>query len=206
MLNSPFSESLNGHIVEPEMQPAVFQEVLNWIYSDRVSEGAVDAMGEYLLLAANKYGCEALKQQCEVELCRGLSVENASARLVLSDQAEADQLKEACVDFIRGKAAEVMQSSGWADVAAYNSGSVALEVMAAMAGIDRSSSGKGKKRSADHAELDSVDSMKVPELRAALSERSLDTSGLKTQLVERLKAAVESSSGKSSRSAIDLAQ
>ena len=203
MLNSPFSESLNGHIVEPEMQPAVFQEVLNWIYSDRVSEGAVDAMGEYLLLAANKYGCEALKQQCEVELCRGLSVENASARLVLSDQAEADQLKEACVDFIKGKAAEVMQSSGWPDVVTYNSGLLMAELMAAMAGIDHS--GKGKKRSAGEAELDSVDSMKVPELRAALSERSLDTSGLKAQLVGRLKAAFESS-GKSSRSAIDLAQ
>ena len=49
--------------------------------------------------------------------------------------------------------------------------------------------------------------MKVPELRAALSERSLDTSGLKAQLVERLKAAIESGkAGKSSRSAIDLAQ
>ena len=202
MLNSAMSESLNGHIVEPEMQPAVFEQVLNWIYSGTVSEAAVNAMGEYLLLAANKYGCDALKQQCEVELCRGLTVENASARLVLSDQAEADQLKEACVDFIKVNAAEVMQSSGWADVAAYNSGSLALEVMAAMAGIGQSN---GKKRSADAAELDPVDAMKVPELRAALSERSLDTSGLKAQLVERLKAAIESS-GKSSRSAIDLAQ
>ena len=87
-------EAAEGVVVERDVQPAVFQEVLKWIYVGSVSEGAVNAMGEYLLLAANKYGCEALKQQCEVELCRGLTVRNASARLVLSDQAEAVQLKE----------------------------------------------------------------------------------------------------------------
>ena len=39
--------------------------------------------------------------------------------------------------------------------------------------------------------LAAVDDMRVPELRAELSKRSLNTSGLKAQLVERLKAVIE---------------
>ena len=45
--------------------------------------------------------------------------------------------------------------------------------------------------------LAAVDEMRVPELRSELSKRTLDTAGLKAQLVERLKTAIKgpSSSG-----------
>ena len=47
------------------------------------------------------------------------------------------------------------------------------------------------------AKLAAVDEMRVPELRSELSKRTLDTAGLKAQLVERLKTAIKgpSSSG-----------
>ena len=94
-----------------------------------------------------------------------------------------------------------MQTSGWADVTAYRAGALGFEVMQLMAGVPRT-----KKRSADETgaatgkktELAAVDGMSVAALRSALSARSLSTSGIKEQLVERLKAAIPSGGGSSS--------
>lgn len=75
--------------------------------ADRLSEGAVDAMGELLMLAATRYQCEGLALMCEVALCAGLTVTNVSERLLLAEQAGADQLKEECLAFIQPRVAEV---------------------------------------------------------------------------------------------------
>ena len=105
-----------------------------------------------------------------------------------------------------------MQSSGWSLVTTYLAPALGFEVMAgAVAGIAshqaKAKKKEKKKRSADDAglagdrttvaKLAAVDEMRVPELRSELSKRTLDTAGLKAQLVERLKTAIKgpSSSG-----------
>ena len=132
-----------------------------------------------------------------MQLCASLTTENAASRLVLSDQAEAEQLKEACVEFVLRNGTAVMASEGWDDVTAHNNGRLVVELFAAFAG---SSSPQGKKRraeDADHlhpvrkaAKLKAVDDMRVCELRTELNRRQLSTSGLKAVLSERLKAAI----------------
>ena len=67
---------------------------------------------------------------------------------MLSDQAEAEQLKEACVEFILRNGTAVMASEGWNDVTAHNNGRL-VELLAALAG---SSSPQGKKRRAEDAD------------------------------------------------------
>jgi speckle-type POZ protein len=197
MMSSPTTESTTRQITEFDVEPTVFEEVLNYIYTDSLSEGAIAGMGEWLLLAANKYGLEALKQLCEGQLCQSLSVDNASARLVLSDQAEADQLKESCVGFIKVNAAEVMETGGWASVT--SQAPLLVEVMQAIVGV-RGGEGVNKKRSAAEeeetskvTELAEVEEMTVAALRSALAGRSLDTSGKKARLAGRLKAAIQGS-------------
>jgi speckle-type POZ protein len=142
MLSTPMAESSSRQITENEVRPEVMEEVLKYIYTGSLSEGATAAMGEWLMLAADKYCICCLKQLCEAHLCQDLGARNAAARLVLSDQTNADELKEACVAFIKENAAEVMETSGWSKVASYQAGSLALEVMRAMAGLSR----PGKKR------------------------------------------------------------
>ena len=199
MLSTNMQEAASLHIVETEVEPVVFEQLLRWFYTDRVEEGAMEAMGEYLLLAANKYGCEALKQVCELQLCRSVAVESAAARLVLAEQAEAEQLKEACLEFIRLHGAEVMKTAGWEDVTHHNGGKL-VDLFAVMAGAHA----RGRKRHAEEMQgeaaqnkntmvtkLAAVDDMRVPELRSELSRRLLNTAGLKAQLVERLKTAIE---------------
>mmetsp|Transcript_45606 Transcript_45606/g.84761 ORF Transcript_45606/g.84761 Transcript_45606/m.84761 type:complete len:196 (-) Transcript_45606:161-748(-) len=186
------TESATLHITECDVEPAAFEEVLNYLYTDSLSDGAAGAMGEWLLLAANKYGVEDLKRLCEFNLCRSLGVENVSSRLVLSDQAEADELKRACLSFTKDNAADVMETSGWAQVVSHQAGTLLLEVMKAMAGVSR---GKNKRSAEEEpankeAELTAVDQMSIATLRSELSMRSIDTSGQKSTLVRRLKEAI----------------
>mmetsp|Transcript_48215 Transcript_48215/g.95561 ORF Transcript_48215/g.95561 Transcript_48215/m.95561 type:complete len:160 (+) Transcript_48215:1-480(+) len=131
------TESATLHITECDVEPAAFEEVLNYLYTDSLSDGAAGAMGEWLLLAANKYGVEDLKRLCEFNLCRSLGVENVSSRLVLSDQAEAGELKKACLSFIKDNAAEVMETSGWAPVASHQASALLLEVTKAIVGYSQ---------------------------------------------------------------------
>ena len=193
MLQTPMVESATMKITESDVDPVVFEELLKYIYTGSVSAGALQEMGEYLMLAANKYGCEPLKQQCEGSLCEGIIAGNAASRLILSDQAEAGDLKEACLDFIKSHAAEVMQSEGWGQVPGYRAGALVVEAMQAMAGLDRGQKRSASEASGIDAELATVDGMTVAALKSALRGRSLGTSGSKEHLAARLKAAITES-------------
>ena len=162
-----------------------------------------------------RYELGGLKLLVEAKLCKGLTIENVATRFVLGEQAEADQLKECCLELIKPNAAAVMATEGWADVASNNA--LVNEVLAFLAGATTHNKGEGKKRTADEAELstpaqdEEVEQMrgwKVARLREELQRRGLDTKGRKGGLVERLERAIrggqgggESSSSSSSSSA-----
>ena len=67
------------------------------MYNGKCDEGAIEAMCEHLLMAANHYQCDNLKLICQAKLHEGLTVANAAARLVLSEQMDAPKLKEICL-------------------------------------------------------------------------------------------------------------
>ena len=148
----------------------------------------------------------------EAKLCKGLTIENVATRFVLGEQAEADQLKECCLELIKPNAAAVMATEGWADVASNNA--LVNEVLAFLAGATTHNKGEGKKRTADEAELstpaqdEEVEQMrgwKVARLREELQRRGLDTKGRKGELVERLERAMKGGSdGGSSSSSSGL--
>jgi len=181
-----------------DTEPDVFEQLLLWVYTGEVAEAALQAkdMLEHLLMVANRYECDGLKLLCEAKLCEGLTVENAATRLVLSEQAEADELKEVCLDFIKPNVAAVMGTEGWKDVVSAG-GELVSEVMAFVMGAPTDGKGKGKKRTADEAGLSAQDAeveemrgWKVARLREALQGRGLATAGLKAELVERLESAI----------------
>ncbi len=136
MLDAPMREAAEGRVRLPDVDPAVFEAVLSWMYEDRVPTAHMASMSEQIMAAADKYACAPLKQQCELELRRGLAVGNAAARLLLAEQFALAQLKDACLVFIAREAAAVMGSDGWNDVKTFRNGALVLEVMAAMATSD----------------------------------------------------------------------
>jgi hypothetical protein len=121
-----------------------------------------------------------------------LEVENVSARLVLSDQADAHELKKACLNFMKGSAAEVMKTSGWASVQSHQAGALAIEVLQAVVGEPQSQNKRpaAEEETDKEAELAQVDWMTTAALRSALTGRSLIASGRKGELARRLKEAI----------------
>ena len=64
-------------------------------------------------MSSPRYELGGLKLLVEAKLCKGLTIENVATRFVLGEQAEADQLKECCLELIKPMIGEVMLSSGW---------------------------------------------------------------------------------------------
>lgn len=91
--------------------PAVFSEVLRFIYSGRTNR--IDRMPVKLLVAGRKYGLDQLVDACEEFLCSSLSVETAVRMLKFADKRRADRLKAAAIDFIVANALEITKTAEW---------------------------------------------------------------------------------------------
>ena len=184
-----------------DTEPDVFEQLLLWIYTGEVAEAALQAkdMLEHLFMAANRYACGGLKLLCEAKLCEGLAVDNAAARLVLSEQAKADELKEACLEFIKSDAAAVMGTEGWRDVTAAGVELVNEVLAAFVAGGHGGGSADGEKRmvdeaglSAQDAEVEEMRKLKMQRLKNDLQDRHLPADGRRWQLQKRLASAMRS--------------
>lgn len=72
------------------------------------------SQAQHLLNAADHYGMARLRALCERHLAAGLTVDNAAFTLTLADQHGAAGLRESAVRFICERAAEVVETEGWA--------------------------------------------------------------------------------------------
>ena len=173
-----------------DVEPDVFEQLLLWIYTGEVHQAAFDAdgMSEHLLMAAIQYACVGLMQLCEAKLCEGLSVYNVSTRLVLSEQAGSDELKEACMELIKSNASAVMKTEGWNDVKAAGS-----ELMGDVLAVLANGDANGKKRDADQAGLHVAGDLReltTARLKNELQDRNLSTDGRRSLLETRLADAI----------------
>ncbi|CAL4991285.1 unnamed protein product [Urochloa decumbens] len=88
-----------------EMEPRVFKAMLQFIYTDRLSEINTGkeriVMHQHLLVAADRYNMERLKLICEDVLCKHIDTDIAATTLVLAEQHGCRGLKEACFKFLR---------------------------------------------------------------------------------------------------------
>jgi hypothetical protein len=117
-----------------------------------------------------------------------------AARLVVAELHSAAQLKEHCLDYIGERAAEVMATEGWQQLGTQPN--LLQELFAHKAGVrkrprDEDDGPACSSRALVALTAERVRAMKVGELRAALQQRGLDTSGLKAALVARLEATLD---------------
>lgn len=81
----------NLGILDVPTRSEVFKELLRFIYTDElIIENCYDSLAE-LLMVADEYGLERLKEMCEVELQNGVDIDNAAwilgcLNLLLIDQ------------------------------------------------------------------------------------------------------------------------
>ncbi|KAJ3676873.1 hypothetical protein LUZ60_002597 [Juncus effusus] len=83
-----------------DIEPDVFRVLLEFIYSDDLTEFQSVVMTQHLLVAADKYGLERLRLHCEERLCESLDVNNVASILVLADQHSCFELKNKCFEYV----------------------------------------------------------------------------------------------------------
>ncbi|KAI9556558.1 hypothetical protein GHT06_016348 [Daphnia sinensis] len=106
-------EKLSNHVQIDDIEPDVFQEVLRFIYTGRLSLETMDMMATGLLAAADKYLLDQLKTECENHLIRRISPENCLDLLFLTDRHPASHLKKYALDVFRRFPTEVMRTDSW---------------------------------------------------------------------------------------------
>ncbi|KAL6843965.1 hypothetical protein ACP4OV_025638 [Aristida adscensionis] len=102
-------EKSTGCIEIDDMEPAIFEALLHFIYTDSIP---VDADGcredetaamQHLLVAADRYALDRLKVMCESKLCQRIDVQTVATTLVLAEQHHCTHLKDACLEFIASR-------------------------------------------------------------------------------------------------------
>jgi BTB/POZ domain len=107
-------EKESGEVDIPDVTPAVFDKMLQFIYT---GECQVGDSAEELLMAADKYDIRELKRHCELELREyALYVDTAIDLLVLSDLYDAKILRERVVKLIKLNVAQLKKRPEWEDL------------------------------------------------------------------------------------------
>ncbi|CAM0902825.1 unnamed protein product [Alopecurus aequalis] len=121
-------ENEMNRIAIGDMQPVVFEALLDFIYTDSLP--AMDDLGRndyyetirHLLVAADQYAIDNLKIICESILCESIDVTTVMTTLALADQHHCSRLNDACLQFIgtlgRVQMDDVMASQWYAELKA----------------------------------------------------------------------------------------
>jgi speckle-type POZ protein len=86
-----------------DMEADVFKSLLRFIYTDSLLDGEAPGdvvMAGHLLVAADRYNIERLKQICERKLCSHIDTNMVATSLALAEQHGCHALKEACLQFL----------------------------------------------------------------------------------------------------------
>ncbi|KAJ1685053.1 hypothetical protein LUZ63_016443 [Rhynchospora breviuscula] len=119
----PVKGNVNESIEIKDMEPSIFKSMLHFIYFDSVPELEEEkdnkdesiALAQHLLVAADRYGLERLKQLCELKMYEFTDANNVATTLTLAVQHNCSELKAACIEFIKQSDvfADVLQSEGF---------------------------------------------------------------------------------------------
>jgi speckle-type POZ protein len=109
------------HVKVTDIDPTVFKMMLHYIYTDSLppcdddGEGYRPAVMQHLLVAADRYALDRLKQMCEEELCKRLDVHTVTTTLALANKHHCEKLKKTCVGFMSsaGVMAAVVETDGF---------------------------------------------------------------------------------------------
>ena len=100
-----------------DVDPGVFRQLLQFLYSGQVSEWQNADVMESLFVAADKYQLDALKNLCEDCLIPELELENAIRFLVLAHLHLAPKLQQAAVKCLRAHRDELWKLEDWKELA-----------------------------------------------------------------------------------------
>lgn len=99
-----------------DTKPQVFKQLLQYLYTGKVHDIAQEGMAHDLIVAADNYGVESLKDECASVLIRNLKVENAARTLVTAHLQSSPKLHEATLSFMSKHGKAICSRSDWMDI------------------------------------------------------------------------------------------
>ncbi len=113
LFKHPTKENSTNQVKIENIEPEVFQEMLRFIYTERVQVDKLETMAAGLFLAADKFLMDELKMKCENYLLNQMSSDNCVVLLLNGDlQNPAEYLKKAA-KFFRRNPSQVMATEKW---------------------------------------------------------------------------------------------
>ncbi|XP_043274922.1 speckle-type POZ protein B-like isoform X2 [Venturia canescens] len=94
-----------------DISPDIMQELLRYIYSDRVDN--LDAIANQLLSLAERFQLQGLKEACERNLIESITPENVANLLLMSDEFGCGSLKRASIVYCEEHAMNISKSFAW---------------------------------------------------------------------------------------------
>lgn len=146
MLQQNMKEAKENYVYIEGVEPDVVAEALRYMYTGRAP--SLHDMAQGLLVFADRYDLRELKSQCELELARRLTVENAATYAVFAVVNSCDALQKASVAFIRRHIEGVMGTAGWKEALHSDPASVEKISQLIAAGAQSTSNGDSAKKNA----------------------------------------------------------
>jgi hypothetical protein len=116
MFQNDFKEKQERVVDITDIEAKIFENLLQHIYTGEVAlENEVEDVAE-LLIAADKYAVETLKEECALYLSNDLKVENAARYLVLAHLHNLTVLHESTLQFMSENAKAVCSRKEWMNV------------------------------------------------------------------------------------------
>uniref|UniRef100_M8CFV1 Speckle-type POZ protein-like protein n=1 Tax=Aegilops tauschii TaxID=37682 RepID=M8CFV1_AEGTA len=117
-LFSGMEENATRHIKVDDIEPAIFQALLHFIYTDTFPhDSGVDknAPLQHLFVAADRYGLDRLAAMREQRLCESIDVHTVATTLALAEQHQCVELKHACLGFLssHGVLSDIQETDGF---------------------------------------------------------------------------------------------
>ena len=89
-LFGPMKEKAENLIRIDDMEPAILEALLHFIYTDRLPDSCSDGRNPaitHLLVAVDRYGVERLRLLCESKLSEAIDVETVATTLALAERS-----------------------------------------------------------------------------------------------------------------------
>lgn len=115
MFQGSFKESSESEIQITEIEPEVFEVILNYIYTSQLSSD-LGPLTKDVLSAAHVYGLQSVVESCEDQLCKDINMSNCVELLSFADLYNQNKLRDVIVSFLRQNLLDVVESEDWKEL------------------------------------------------------------------------------------------
>ena len=100
MFQHNFQENRTRTVIIEDTKPLIFKQLLQYLYTGTATEMEKEEVAIDLLVAADKYGVDSLKEECSIILGRKFKLDNVIPILIIAHLHSIPKLFQLAMDFM----------------------------------------------------------------------------------------------------------